>query len=148
MPSELYLKLKDFYENSKVAQEVTSPLVEGAVAEVQVEGDTGTYMLIREKGRSWFREGKPPKPQMYMKFTKGAIEWLMDVKNDDVGEYVERMGTCVLDPTPERRIEVKICTNLLTAARMGYFRMMMKGGTRALKLAGKLGIKIPQKFLK
>ena len=148
MPSELYLKLKDFYENSKVAQDVTSCLVDGAVAEVHIDGEEGCFMLIREKGKSHLREGKPPKPEMFMKFNKGAIEYMMDLKTDSVEDYVERLGECVFFPTPDRKVEVKICTNLITAARMGYFKMMLKGGKKAVAMVGRLGIKIPGKFLK
>jgi len=105
--------------------------------------------MIKEQGRSHFRPGKPAKPQIYMKFSKEAAEWLMSIGGDsveDIEEYVSRFGTCILAPTPTRWIKFKLCTNVVTGARMGYFGMMKVGGKKALDLTLKLGIKVPKAF--
>jgi len=149
MASELFLKMKEFYDTSDLPQRVTKSLKEGAVAEVEFEGDDEVYMMIKEGGRSHFRPGKPAKPQIYMKFSKAAAEWLMEIQGEDqkaIEEYVARFGECILNPTPERWVKFKLCTNVVTGARMGYFGMMKVGGKQALNLALKLGIKIPQRF--
>lgn len=150
MSEELFEKMKRYYESSDLPQMVTKPLKEGAVAEVQFEGDPGTYMMIKEGGRSHFRKGKPDKPQVYMQFSRGAVEYLMELQDagkDDLEEYVARFGQCILDPTKERWIKFKLCTNVVTGARMGYFGMMRQGGKKAIDLTLKLGIKIPKRFL-
>ena len=103
MRNELYLKMREFYEVSPLAQKVAAPLKEGAVAKLQFEGD--------------------------------------------IAEYVSRFGECILNPTPERKIEFKLCANVVTGARMGYFGMMRLGGKKALDPALRLGIKAPKKFL-
>jgi len=144
-------KIEKFYSESELAQHVAKPLKEGAVAEVQFEDDPDSYMMIKEGGRSVFRKGKPKSPEIYMKYSKGAVDYLLDVKGTDkeaLEEYVTRFSECILNPTPERKIEFKLCTNVLTGARMGYFNMMLLGGKKALKLVTKLGIKIPQRYLK
>jgi hypothetical protein len=151
MATELFERMNHFYTQSTLAQKVAAPLKEGAVAEVQFEGDPGTYMMIKEGGRSVFKEGKPGKPQIYMKFSKGAIDFLLELQEkgiDDVEEYVTRFATCILEPTPERKIEFKLCANIITGARMGYFGMMRLGGKKALDVVLKMGIKVPAKFLK
>lgn len=151
MASELFERMKYFYDNSKLAQKVAAPLKEGACAEVQFEGDPGTYMMIKEGGKSVFKEGKPAKPEIYMKFSQGAIDYLLELEQkgvEDVEEYVTRFAECILNPTPERKIEFKLCANVLTGARMGYFGMMRLGGKKAIDLVLKMGIKIPKKFLK
>ena len=150
MSEELYERMKKFYNESPLPQKVTKPLKEGAVAEVEFDGDPATYMMIKEGGRSLFKPGKPKKPEVYMKFNRGAVDYLLAVKGDDekaIEEYVSRLGECVLNPTPERWLQFKLCANVLTGARMGYFGMMRMGGRKAFDLALKLGIKIPKKFL-
>ena len=150
MSEELYARMKKFYDESPLPQKVTKPLKEGAVAEVEFDGDPATYMMIKEGGRSVFKPGKPKKPEVYMKFSRGAVDYLLAVKGDDekaIEEYVSRLGECVLNPTPERWLQFKLCANVLTGARMGYFGMMRMGGRKAFDLALKLGIKIPKKFL-
>ncbi len=151
MASELYLKLKDFYDNSSLALKVTKPLKKGAVAEVQFEGDPESYALLKEKDHSVLKPGKPEKPEIYMKFTAAAVDYLYELhqqKQDDIEEWMTRFSECIINPTKERKIEFRICTNLVTVARMGYFGMMRLGGKRAFSIAMKLGIKVPKKFLK
>mgnify|MGYP006304163127 CR=1 FL=1 len=155
MASELFNKMNEFWETSPIPQAVCKPLKNKAVAEVHFEGDDSTYMMIKENGRSFFREGTPSKPQLYFKYSKDAVDYMMSVEGDDkeaIEEYVDRMSTCVLNPTKERYIEVKLCTNIMTMFRMGYFGMMFVGGSRAIhtvkEVSKKLGIKIPGKFLK
>jgi len=149
MASELFTRMREFYDRSELPQKVTKTLKEGAVAEVEFEGDDETYMMIKEGGRSHMRPGKPQKPQIYMKFSLEAVEWLMALGGDseeDIEEYVSRFGECILNPTPTRWIKFKLCTNVITGARMGYFGMMKAGGKKALDLALKMGLKIPAKF--
>jgi hypothetical protein len=144
-------KMGEFYNESPLAQKIAAPLKDGAVAEVKFEGDPESYQMIKEGGRSHFRKGKPAKPQVYMEFSKGAVEWIMEIEGDDqeaIEQYIERFGTCILDPTPERWAKFKLCTNVVTGARMGYFGMMSLGGKKALNLTIKLGIKIPKRFMK
>gem|GEM_PF-2031686 len=151
MSEELFKRMEKFYNSSELAQRVTKPLKEGAVAEVQFDDDPESYMMIKEKGRSVFRKGKPKKPQIYLKFTEGAVDYLLEVKGSDkkaTEEYVSRFSECILDPTDERRVVFKLCANVLTGARMGYFGMMLQGGRKAIELVSRLGIKIPKRFLK
>lgn len=150
MAEKLADRIQEFYNTSDLAQQVARPLKEGAVAEVQFEGDPESYMMIKEGGRSVFREGKPTSPQIYMKYSKGAVDYLLAVKGSDkkaLEEYVSRFSECILNPKDNRRIEFKLCTNVLTGARMGYFGMMLLGGKKAVKLVSKLGIKIPARYL-
>jgi hypothetical protein len=140
-----------FYNSSGLAQKVAAPLKEGAVAEVQFEGDPDSYIMIKEGGKSVFRKGKPAKPQIYMQFSNEAVSWLMEIQGEDkaaIEEYISRFGACILDPTPTRWVKFKLCTNVVTGARMGYFGMMRLGGKKAFDLTIKLGIKIPARFMK
>jgi len=149
MSKTAFIKMKEYYEASDIPQEVTSSLKEGAVAEVQFDGDPATYMMIKEGGRSHFREGKPAKPEIYMKLNDGAVDYLMGVQGngkESIQEYASRFSECILKPTKERRIQFKLCTNVFTAGRKGYFGMMLKGGKTALNLVSNLGIKIPKRY--
>jgi len=149
MADDVFLKMREFYETSELPQKVTKSLKEGAVAEVEFEDDDNVYMMIKENGRSHFRPGKPEKPQIYMKFSREAADWLMSIggdSDDDIEEYVSRFGECILDPTDTRWIKFKLCTNVVTGARMGYFGMMKAGGKKALDLTLRLGIKVPKAF--
>ncbi len=150
MSDTAFKKMKEYYDASEIPQEVTSSLKEGAVAEVQFEGDPKTYMMIKEGGRSQFREGKPKKPEVFMKFSEGAVDYLMGVQGtgkEAIQEYASRFSECILNPTKERKVQFKLCTNVLTAGRKGYFGMMLKGGKTALNLVGNLGIKIPKRYM-
>lgn len=150
MAGELYLRMKEFYEASPLAQKIAAPLKEGAVAEIQFEGDPASYMMIKEGGKSVVKEGKPAKPQIYMQFSKEALDYLLEIEGSDrqaIEEYVARFGECILDPTATRWVRFKLCTNVVTGARMGYFGMMRLGGRKALDLTIKLGIKVPKRFI-
>lgn len=153
--STAYEKISKFWGTNSIPQEVTKTLKEGAVAEVQLEGDSETYMMIKENGKSHFRKGKPQKPQIYFKYSEGALDYMLEVKGADqeaIEEYVARFSECILNPTKERYVEFKLCTNVLTLARMGYFGMLFAGGARAVTLAKifskKMGLKIPERFFK
>ena len=151
MADKLAKKIEDFYNSSNLAQMVAGPLKEGAVAEVQFDGDPESYMMIKEGGVSYFRKGKPERPEVYMKYNGGAVDYLLEIKGEDkesLQEYVARFSECILNPTKERKIEFKLCTNVVTGARMGYFGMMLLGGKKAIELVTKLGIKIPKRYLK
>ena len=151
MASESFIKLKDFYENSPLALKATKPLKKGAVAEVQFEDDPESYTLLKEQDHSVIKPGKPKKPEIYMKFTADAVDYLYELHQqgkDDIEEWMTRFSECILNPTRERKIEFRICANLVTVARMGYFGMMRLGGKRAVSIAMKLGVKVPKKFIK
>jgi len=151
MTETIAARIEKFYNQSPLAQMVAKPLKEGAVAEVQFEGDPESYMMIKEGGRSVFRKGKPKSPQIYMKYSRGAVDYLLEIPGEDkaaLEEYISRFSECILSPGKDRKIEFKLCTNVLTGARMGYFGMMLLGGRKAVALVTKLGIKIPQQYLK
>lgn len=155
MSDALFERMNGFWETSPIPQEVTKSLKNGAVAEVHFENDDETYMMIKEKGRSLFRKGMPNKPQLYFKYSEAAVDYMMAVEGEGkaaIEEYVARFSECILNPTREKYVEVKLCTNIITMFRMGYFGMMFAGGARAIttvkEVAKKLGIKIPAKFLK
>jgi len=150
MTNDLFLKMKDFYDTSPLALKLAQPLKEGAVGEIQFEGDPESYTLIKEGGRSVLKIGKPKKPEVFMKYSRSAVEYLFELhqqKNYDIQEWMNRFSECILHPTPERKIEFKVCANLVTVARMGYFGMLKLGGKRAFDLALEFGVKIPKKFL-
>jgi hypothetical protein len=150
MADERFQKMKAFFESNEVPQEVTKSLKKGAVAEVQFEDDPNTYIMIKEGNRSVFRKETPEERQIYLKYYGDAVDYLVSIESSGkqgVQEYAARFSECILEPTPERRIEFKLCCNVVTAARMGYFGMMLKGGRTAIDLVTKLGIKIPKKFL-
>jgi len=144
-------RMSEFYNTSPLAQKVAAPLKDGAVAEVRFEDDPDSYQMLKQKGKSVFIKGKPKKPQVYMEFSKEAVDWMLEIEGDDqaaIEEYIEKFGTCILDPTPARWVKFKLCANVVTSARMGYFGMMRLGGRKALDLSFKLGIKIPKRFMK
>jgi hypothetical protein len=147
---ERFQKMKAFFESNEVPQEVTKSLKNGAVAEVEFEDDPNTYVMVKEGDRSVLRKERPEKRQIYLKYYGDAVDYLVSIESsgkEGVQEYAARFSECILDPTPIRRIEFKLCCNVVTASRMGYFGMMLKGGKTAINLVTQLGIKIPKKFL-
>ena len=151
MSEHSFEKMKKYYDSSDLPQRVTKSLKEGAVAEVQFENDPDSYMMIKENGKSVFKKGKPNKPQIYMKYSDAAIDYLIELQDsgkEDLEEYVSRFSECILFPTEDKWIKFKLCTNVVTGARMGYFGMMAVGGKKALDLTVKLGIKVPKRFMK
>lgn len=148
MASAAYEKLRNFFEVNEITKQVVAPLKEGATAEVVFEDDDTVYTLVKEGGRSVFKEGKPEKPEVFMKFNQGAIDYVCDFQSDNVRDYAERLSECILNPTPERKVEFKLLTSILDAGRKGYFRMVALGGPKALKTLIYLGIRVPERFLK
>lgn len=148
MSNELYLRMKEFFETNPITKKLVEPLKEGAVAWMEFEGDETPYTLIKEKGKSVLRPGKPEKPELYMKFNKGAIDYLFELRSDNIQDYALRLFECAIRPTPERRVEGKLLTSLLDAYRKGYIKMLLLGGPKAVGWAAQLGISIPKKFLR
>ena len=148
MPNELYLRMKEFFEVNPVTRKLAAPLKEGAVAEIAFEGDDEFYTLVKEGGRSILRPGRPERPEMVMKFNKGAIDYLFELESDKIEDYALRLFECTVKPTPERWIQSKLTTSIVDAYRKGYIAMLLLGGPNAVKMAAQLGMKIPAKYLK
>ncbi len=120
MSDEQFRKMSAFFESNDIPQEVTKSLRKGAVAEVEFEGDPNTYVMVKEGGRSVFRRETPEKRQVYMKYYGDAVDYLTSIEasgKQGVQEYAVRFSECILDPIPGRRIEFKLCCNVVTAAR-------------------------------
>jgi len=148
MANELYLRMKEFFEVNPVTRKLAAPLKEGAVAEIAFDGDETIYTMIKEGGKSLLRPGKPERPEMVMKFNKGAIDYLFELQSDRIEEYALRLFECTISPTPERWVQAKITTSIVDAYRKGYIAMLLLGGPNAVKMAAQLGMKIPAKYLK
>jgi len=148
MLGEYAKKIQEFFEVNEITRKVVEPLKEGAVAWVEIEGDPQPYTLIKKGGRSYIIEGKPEKPEVYFKFSKEAIDYLLSLKSEKIEDYVDRLSECLLNPTPTRWIKFNLLTTMLDAARKGYVKMVMLGGKKALKTLTLLGIRIPKKLLK
>lgn len=150
MSEALFNKMADFYEANPIAQEMTRPLKDGAEVEVHFENDDETYTVIKEKGRAFFRQGKPEKPQLYCKYSEDAAAYILSAGDsglNGVQDFVGRVSECILCPTRERYIELRLCASVITLLRKGYFGMVFVGGSRTLdvarNVANMLGIKIP-----
>lgn len=148
MMGEYAKKIQEFFEVNEITRKVVEPLKEGAVAWVEIEDDPQPYTLIKKGGRSYIMEGKPEKPEVYFKFSKEAIDYLLSTNSDRIEDYVERLSECMLNPTSRRWIKFNLLTTMLDAARKGYVRMVLLGGKKALKTLAALGIKIPKKLFK
>lgn len=148
MSQELYLRMKEFYETNPITMKLVAPLKEGAVAFIEFEGDDTPYTLVKEKGKSVLKPGKPAKHEMYMKFNKGAIDYILSTDSEKIEDYALRLFECAIRPTPERRVEGKLTTSLLDAYRKGYIKMLLLGGSKAVGWAAQMGISIPRKFLR
>ncbi|MEW5947612.1 MAG: hypothetical protein AB1742_15595 [bacterium] len=148
MGTEGYERMKRFYEESEIGHQIAAPLVEGATAIVEFDGDPETYTLVKVKGRSVLKPGRPQKADIYFRFSAGAINYLFEPPTADAADYVNRLCDCLLETDPGKKVEFKLLQSLVTGWRKGYIAMMKLGGPRAISTVAKVGIRIPAKFLK
>ncbi len=146
MASREYELMKQFYETSEIGHQFAKPLKEGATAIIEFEGDPETYTMVKHKGRSVLKPGKPKKAEIYFWFSKAAVDYLFNPPTTDPQEYVNRLLDCLLDK--EKPVKMKLLTSIVNGWRMGYVAMLKLGGPRAIATIAKLGIKIPARFLK
>ncbi len=141
-------KLKKFFDTNPVAQRMVEPLVEGATARVEFEGDKNVYTLVKKKGKPTLIKEEPKKQEVIFVFSKEAVDYITSVQSDDVKDYVKALNECILNPTKTRWMRFKLTTTLVDAWRKGYVGMVKLGGNEAIKTLAKLGIRIPSKFLR
>ena len=146
MASKEYDIMKEFYETSEIGHQFAKPLKEGATAIVEFEDDPETYTLVKHRGRSVLKPGKPKKAEIYFWFSKAAVDYLFNPPSTDPQEYVNKLLECLL--SKEKPVKMKLLTSIVTGWRMGYVAMMKLGGRKAIATIAKLGIKIPARFLK
>ncbi len=146
MASREYEMMKQFYETSDIGHQFAKPLKEGATAIIEFEGDPEAYTMVKHRGRSVLKPGKPKKAEIYFWFSKAAVDYLFNPPAEDPQEYVNRLLECLL--SKDRPVKMKLLTSIVTGWRMGYIGMMKLGGPRAISTIAKLGIKIPTRFLR
>jgi len=150
MSEKLFERMKRFIDTNELPQKVTSSLKTGAAVEVRFEDDPEVYMVVKENNCVVCRKGAPKKPQMRIKFTEGAVDYLLEpagTEKDNIDEYITRLSECLLRPRPEKRIEIKFYAGIITGLRMGYLGMLRFGGSKALEVLAKLGVKLPKRFM-
>lgn len=146
MASKEFDLMKEFYEKSEIGHYVAKPLKEGATAIVEFEGDPDTYAMIKHKGKTVLKVGKPEKAEIYFWFSKAAMQYLFYPESKDTKEYVNRLLDCMI--SKDKPVKMKLLASIVTGWRKGYISMMKIGGTRAISTIAQLGVKIPARFLK
>ncbi len=139
--NELSEKFQNFISKHPVYIKVSSFLDEGTSSLVRFEDDDKDYEWLKEDGRSICRPGHPHDPYFYFKFSTGSIEYLSDIQNSDIGEFITRLFECILTNDPSKRIDFKIISSYRRLIKSGHINLVLKSGPKTMRLAAKHGIK-------
>lgn len=147
-PGELYQAFKRFFEANEIGNRLIGPLREGAASIVEFEGDAAIYKVVKVRGRAAFDVGRPASAEIYLRFSRHAVEAILAPNATKPVEYVERFCTLVVEPDPAKRIDLKLLCTHGEAIRKGYLGVAAAGGRRLAETLISLGYSLPQEFVR
>lgn len=140
-PEWMFETMRRFYAESPACLKAAKPIKEGASSLVMFEGDDRPYALVREKGVSVLRPGRPEDPDMFFRFTAGAVEALASLRTRSVGEYATRIFDLILSEDPRCRVDYRLFSDFATLFRRGYVGILLLGGPAVLAYGARHGVK-------
>lgn len=147
-PGELYQAFKRFFEANEIGNRLIGPLREQAAAIVEFEGDPQIYKIVKVRGRAVFEHGRPASAEVYVKFSRFAVEAILAPNATKPSEYVERFCQLAAESDPVKRIEFKLLCTQGEAIRKGYLGIIASGGKQLVDMLAPMGYSLPQDFVR
>ncbi len=133
-------KLIRFFAEHPAWMEAARPLGEGVCSHVRFAGDDTDWNLVRRAGVSVLEPGEPVNPDFFFAFTEGAIAYLTEDENANIGDFATRMYECCFLLDEDRRIDFQIVSPITQILRHGYWKIAIKGGWKVMRIARAHGI--------
>jgi hypothetical protein len=142
MPETSYDSLKRFFESAPAAKRATRPLGRGARVNLALDGGPAHFTM--ESGAPEVRTGAAQDPDFTLTLTDGAVNRIVALQSDDVGEFGIAFFRLVLerDPTFKARVKVEAPTSRLVGH--GYLGVLALGGMKVTWWLVKNGVKNPK----
>lgn len=147
-PGELYQIFKRFFEANEIGNRLIGTLREGAAAIIEFDGDPQIYKVVKVRGRALFESGRPASAEVYLKFSRHAVEALLAPNATKPLEYVQRMSQLMSEPDPLKRLEIKLLSTHGEAVRKGYLGVVAAGGKLLASSLAALHFALPHEFVK
>ena len=138
---DLSQQFQKFISKHPVFLRASSFLKDDTVSLVKFEGDDQDYEWLKLDGENICRPGNPEKPDLYFRFSSGAVSYLNDIQTSDIGEFMIRMFECILTKDPEKKIDFRIVSNFRRLASTGHINLLLKSGPKTATFAAKHGVK-------
>jgi hypothetical protein len=130
-------KLQEFFSRP-VAIKGTSPLSPDAEVLLVVNGQP--YTLARKGKKPALMEGAPAKPDLTFEIPTKALEGLVDITTEEVGEIGIAIASHLIHPNPELRMTVKVHIGFFPLIRKGYLSVLPLGGASFMKYLAAKGL--------
>ncbi len=136
-------KLIAFFADHPAWVEAARPLPDGVCSRLRFAGDDQVWSLIRRGGRSVLEPGEPPNPDLDFVFSEGAIAYMTELDDATIGDFATRLYECCFLLDESRLVELRVIAGVGQLFRHGYWKIVLKGGWKVLKIARAHGIGTP-----
>lgn len=142
MSQQDYEILRGFLEDRDVSIRAAKPLKDGTVLLMQIVDDPESYYIMREKKKTYLKQGQPPKdPQISFIISPGAIKRLNDFQTDSIGEFGVEFFKIMVSDDPELTLEARLNTGFLGLTRIGVFGILASGGPSVMAFLARKGLR-------
>jgi hypothetical protein len=141
--SELYLKLKDFFENRDVAKKATNPLskkAEGGVIFLNDKSKSYSFKRVEGENYSSIFENSPKEPDFTISLSEGALNELISLKSESVGDFGVLFFKLFKNREEGKEIYLKIHIGFIKMISKGYLKVLLLGGPVVMSALTKLGV--------
>jgi hypothetical protein len=142
MPSTSYDSLKRFFESAPAARKATRPLGRGARVNLALDGGAAHFTM--ESGAPEVRSGPAPDPDFTLTLTDGAVNRIVALESEDVGEFGVAFFKLVLERDPSLKARVKVDAPTTRLVGNGYLGVLALGGMKVTWWLVKNGVKNPK----
>lgn len=129
--------LQDFFERP-VCQKGTGPLKNGIRIAIHV-GDAGPFTLEKINSRAFVRDSVPANPDMTFWVPPKALEELLGLNTEDVGDVGVAIIRLMAHSDPERKVTAKVHIGLFGIITGGYLGVLPLGGVTVMKYLASKG---------
>ena len=137
-------KLERFFRSSDAAAKATRPLKREAEVGITFTDEPDTpYRFTMERGQAEVVQGTPKDPDFHLTLPPRAVDELVTLKTDNLGEFAVVFFKCMLADEAERKVTVKLESGFLTLTRRGYLKTLALGGPTVLAFLARQGLKGP-----
>jgi hypothetical protein len=142
MADPSYESLKSFFESAAAARKATRPLGRGARVNLALDGGPARFTM--ESGAPQVQEGAAPDPDFTLTLPRGAVERIVALQSDDVGEFGIAFFKLVLERDPALKVRVKFDAPTVRLLGHGYLGVLALGGMKVTWWLVKNGVKNPK----
>jgi len=97
------------------------------------------WQLVRRRGKTLLRSGRPADPDFVFRFTPFSADRLCAVKGD-VGDFAVELFSLMLEVDPEKRVGFRICASFPRLAARGYVTLLLSAGPKLIRFGVAHGV--------